>query len=88
MDKYSEPGTINMGSGQEVTIQALAETIATVVGYYGKLEFDKSKPDGTPRKIMDNSRIQALGWTPKISLKQGIQEVYQWYLWNEATLRK
>lgn len=88
MDKYSEPGTINLGSGQEVTIQALAEMIAMVVGYHGKLEFDKSKPDGTPRKIMDNSRIQALGWNPKISLKQGIQEVYQWYLWNESTLRK
>ena len=88
MDKYSESGTINMGSGEEITIQALAETIANVVGYYGKLEFDKSKPDGTPRKIMDNSRIQALGWKPKISLKQGIQEVYQWYLWNEKTLRK
>lgn len=88
MDKYSEPGTINLGSGQEVTIQALAEMIAMVVGYHGKLEFDKSKPDGTPRKIMDNSRIQALGWTPKTSLKQGIQEVYQWYLWNESTLRK
>lgn len=88
MDKYSEPGTINLGSGQEVTIQALAEMIAMVVGYHGKLEFDKSKPDGTPRKIMDNSRIQALGWTPKTSLKQGIQEVYQWYLWNESTFRK
>jgi len=88
MDKYSEPGTINIGSGQEVTIQALAETISSVVGYYGKLEFDKSKPDGTPRKIMDNSRIQALGWTSQISLKQGIQEVYQWYLWNESSLRK
>jgi len=88
MDKYTEPDTINMGSGQEVTIQALAETVAMVVGYHGKLEFDKSKPDGTPRKIMDNSRIQALGWTPKISLKQGIQEVYQWYLWNESNLRK
>jgi len=88
IDKYSEPGTINMGSGQEVTIQALAETVAMVVGYHGKLEFDKSKPDGTPRKIMDNSRIQALGWTPKISLKQGIQEVYQWYLWNDSNLRK
>ena len=88
MDQYSEPGTINMGSGQEVTIQALAETVAMVVGYHGKLEFDKSKPDGTPRKIMDNSRIQALGWAPKISLKQGIQEVYQWYLWNESNLRK
>ena len=88
MDKYSEPGTINLGSGQEITIQALAETIAMVVGYHGKLEFDKSKPDGTPRKIMDNSKIQALGSTPKTSLKQGIQEVYQWYLWNESTLRK
>jgi len=88
MNKYSEPGTINLGSGQEITIQALAETIAMVVGYHGKLEFDKSKPDGTPRKIMDSSRIQALGWTPKTSLKQGIQEVYQWYLWNESTLRK
>lgn len=88
MDKYSEPGTINLGSGQEITIQALAETVAMVVGYHGKLEFDKSKPDGTPRKIMDSSKIQALGWTPKTSLKQGIQEVYQWYLWNESTLRK
>ena len=88
MDKYSEPGTINIGSGQEIAIQALAEMVAMVVGYHGKLEFDKSKPDGTPRKIMDNSRIQALGWAPKISLKQGIQEVYQWYLWNESNLRK
>jgi len=88
MDKYTEPDTINMGSGQEVTIQALAETVAMVVGYHGKLEFDKSKPDGTPRKIMDNSRIKALGWAPKLSLKQGIQEVYQWYLWNESNLRK
>jgi GDP-L-fucose synthase len=88
MDKYSEPDTINLGSGQEITIQALAEIIAMVVGYHGKLEFDKSKPDGTPRKIMDSSKIQSLGWTPKTSLKQGIQEVYQWYLWNESTLRK
>jgi GDP-L-fucose synthase len=88
MDKYSEPGTINIGSGQEIAIQALAEMVAMVVGYHGKLEFDKSRPDGTPRKIMDNSRIQALGWAPKISLKQGIQEVYQWYLWNESNLRK
>lgn len=88
MEKYSEEGTINLGSGEEVTIRDLAEIIASVVGYYGKLEFDTSRPDGTPRKIMDNSRIQTLGWKPKISLKQGIQEVYQWYLWNEASLRK
>lgn len=88
MNKYSEAGHINVGSGDELTIRDLAETIARIVGFKGTLKFDASKPDGTPRKIMDNTRIGALGWKRKISLQKGIADVYQWYLQNLNTARK
>ena len=71
---------INVGSGREVTIKELAETVKEVIGFDGKLEWDTSKPDGTPRKLMDSSRINALGWTPKVSLKEGIACAYKDFL--------
>ncbi len=87
MLNYSAAGFINLGSGEEVSIRELAELIKTIVGYEGRLEFDSSKPDGTPRKLMDSSKIRALGWTPKVSLKDGLRKTYDWYLNNAGTLR-
>ncbi len=83
-DQHTQPmlSHINVGSGQEVTIRELAETIATVVGYAGRIVFDPSKPDGTPRKLMDSSRLQALGWQPKVALEAGLRLAYQDFLKN------
>jgi nucleoside-diphosphate-sugar epimerase len=69
---------VNVGTGEDVTIRDLAELITSVVGYEGKLEFDDTKPDGTPRKLLDVSRINNLGWPAKIPLKQGLGDVYSW----------
>ncbi|TNE67710.1 MAG: GDP-L-fucose synthase [Rhodobacteraceae bacterium] len=71
---------INVGSGTDVTIRELAETVARVTGFKGELAFDASKPDGTPRKLMDVSRLARLGWTASIPLSQGIEETYAWFL--------
>jgi len=79
MKSYSEDMHINVGSGSDLTIRALAELIAEVVGFEGAFVYDSSKPDGTPRKLMDSSRINALGWKPSISLKDGIASAYDWY---------
>jgi GDP-L-fucose synthase len=71
---------INVGSGKEVTIKELAATVKKVVGFQGDIEWDSSKPDGTPRKLMDSSRINALGWKPQVDLKEGIAKAYADYL--------
>lgn len=71
---------VNVGSGREVTIKALAETVKEVIGFEGEIDWDTSKPDGTPRKLMDSSRLMAMGWTPKIELKEGISRAYQDFL--------
>ena len=71
------PHWVNVGSGQEVSIRELAETVKDVVGFPGELRFDATKPDGTPRKLMDSSLIQSLGWTPRIGLREGLQMAYQ-----------
>ena len=71
---------INVGSGKEVTIKQLTETVKEVIGFNGKISWDSSKPDGTPRKLMDSSRINALGWTSKVTLKEGIARAYQDFL--------
>jgi GDP-L-fucose synthase len=76
---YDSPEIINVGTGQDITIGELAECIGAIVGYSGALVFDSSKPDGTPRKLLDISRLQSLGWTPKITLADGIAETYQWF---------
>ncbi|MDA8707845.1 GDP-L-fucose synthase [Hellea sp.] len=77
MKNYSEAETINIGSGTDMTIAALAQTICDVVGFEGKLIFDTSKPDGTPRKLMSGAKLQAMNWTPKISLKDGLAAAYE-----------
>lgn len=77
MQEYNEPGLINVGIGEDITIKNLALLIKEIVGYNGAIEHDSSKPDGTPRKLMDISRLQALGWEAKIHLREGIAEVYK-----------
>ena len=79
---------INVGTGQDVTIRELTETISTVVGFQGEVVFDASKPDGAPRKLMDSSRLKALGWEAKISLRQGLEQTYEWFLGHEASIRQ
>lgn len=78
---------INVGTGEDCTIRELAEALARVIGYAGRLEFDATKPDGTPRKLMDVSRLRAMGWQPEIGLERGLQQTYGWFLENHATLR-
>jgi GDP-L-fucose synthase len=73
MQNYSEEQFINVGSGSEITIKNLAETIGKIIGFEGKIVWDTSRPDGTPRKLMDSSRLFALGWKPRINLEPGIR---------------
>ena len=79
MKHYSGDEIINVGSGQEVTILRLAEQIAEAVGYDGTLRTDPSMPDGTPRKLLDVARLQALGWQSQIKLADGLADTYRWY---------
>ena len=80
MDVHNEAGWVNVGTGKDVTIRTLAETVAATVGYEGTIAWDTSKPDGTPRKLLNVSKMTSLGWTAKIHLKEGIREVYQEFL--------
>lgn len=77
MNNYNEAGHVNVGSASEITIKDLALLVKEVVGYEGELKWDTSKPDGTPRKLMDSSKLNAMGWTPAISLRDGIAETYK-----------
>ncbi len=78
---YNQVGEfVNIGTGKDLSIKDLAERIRSIVGFSGEIRFDSSKPDGTPRKLLDVSRLNGLGWTPKISLDEGIRLTYQWYL--------
>ena len=78
MNHYEEATTLNVGTGQDVTIRELAELMKRVVGYQGEIRFDSSKPDGTPRKVLDTSKITALGWRPSVSLEEGLTRSYAW----------
>lgn len=78
-------GLYNVGSGAEMSIRELANTIASVVGYTGRVEWDSTKPDGTPRKLLDSSRINQLGWKPQIDFRDGLSSTYEWYLSSSAT---
>jgi GDP-L-fucose synthase len=80
LDNYSSEQIINIGFGSDVTIRDLAETVKRVVGYAGEIVWDKSKPDGTPRKLMDSSRLLQLGWQPQINLEEGIRRTYEFFL--------
>ncbi len=84
LDHYDSPETINVGTGVDVTIRELAELVADVVGWSGEIGQDTSKPDGTPRKLLDVSRITDLGWTARIGLREGIESTYAWYREHEG----
>lgn len=82
--EYDDDSTINIGTGEDVTIAELAATVADVVGFTGEVVWDTEKPDGTPRKLLDVSRLRALGWEPRVSLREGIADTYAWYLAERA----
>jgi len=88
MEHYSDAGIVNIGWNDDVSIAELAEIVRDVVGFEGDLDFDTSKPDGTPRKLLDTSRLTALGWRPSIGLRQGIEETYAWFVDNREALRE
>lgn len=87
MEHYDEPEIVNVGTGQDVTISELAQLVAEVVGFKGTLVFDSSKPDGTPRKLLDVSRLHALKWRHHVDLPKGIASTYQWFLQNISSAR-
>ncbi|WP_347059007.1 GDP-L-fucose synthase [Blastococcus sp. HT6-30] len=80
LENYDAPEPINVGIGSDLSIGELAELVADVVGYRGELQFDSSKPDGTPRKLLDVSKLHDLGWRDEIPLRQGVEQTYAWYL--------
>lgn len=80
MEHYNDPQFVNVGSGKEVTIKELTKLIAKVVGFTGAILWNKSKPDGTPRKVTDMSRLHSMGWRHKVSLEDGLKKTYSWYL--------
>jgi len=83
MDKYDDSKQVNVGSGHEISIKELAGKISKAVGFSGEIIWDSNKPDGTPRKVLDSSKITKLGWKPLISLDQGIASTVEWYLQNK-----
>lgn len=85
---YPAPCFVNLGTGVDVTIRELAETVKSVVGYQGGLSFDASKPDGTMRKLLDVSRAKKLGWQANVSLREGLEKTYQWFLEHQESFRK
>ena len=84
LEKFSQPDPINIGVGEDLTIKELAEMIREVIGFQGEIRWDTSQPDGTPRKLLDVTRINALGWKPQIGLRDGIRDVYEWFQQNSA----
>ena len=83
LEQYDSPEIVNIGVGEDVTIRELAELICEVLGYHGRLAFDTTRPDGTPRKLLDVTRIHALGWRARIPLPDGIRQTYAWYLGHQ-----
>jgi GDP-L-fucose synthase len=84
---YSSDGPVNVGSGADVTILELAQLVAAATGFAGRIERDLSKPDGTPRKLLDSRKIRAMGWAPSIPLPEGIASLYRWFIENEGIAR-
>jgi GDP-L-fucose synthase len=80
LDHYDDPTPVNVGTGEDISIRELAELVQRIVGFDGTLTWDTTKPDGTPRKLLDTSKINALGWKPTISLEDGLRSTYAWYL--------
>jgi GDP-L-fucose synthase len=88
MGSYEAEQHINVGWGKDTSIRELAETIAAIVGYTGRISTDPSRPDGTSRKLLDVTRLSSLGWQPRISLREGIESTYQWFLSHQQSLRQ
>jgi GDP-L-fucose synthase len=88
MERYESEDLINVGCGEDVSIRELAELVSRNIGFRGRIAFDTSKPDGTPRKLLDVSRLKNLGWRPRVSLAEGIAETCRWFLENQATCRR
>ena len=82
MNHYDESGIINVGCGEDISIAELALLVKEIVGFEGNIEYDPEKPDGTPQKLLDTSKLRGLGWRPKLSLKEGIKNTYEWYCKN------
>jgi GDP-L-fucose synthase len=87
MEHYDELGHINVGTGEDLSIRELAETLKAVIHPDAALRFDTSKPDGSPRKLLDVGRLHALGWKHRISLREGLESTYQWFLQHQGSLR-
>lgn len=85
LEHYDADGPVNVGTGTDMTIREAAELVVEVVGYQGAIEWDADQPDGTPRKLLDVSRINALGWSPRIALREGIAEAHAWYVEHRAS---
>jgi GDP-L-fucose synthase len=83
MENYASPEIINIGCGEDITIRGLVETVCEVIGFRGSIDFDSSRPDGTPRKLLDMTKLFGMGWRPKISLRDGIASTYRWFTENE-----
>lgn len=87
LENYDSPETINVGVGDDISIRELGEIVAATVGFTGTIEQDLTKPDGTPRKLLDISRIKSQGWMPEVELKEGIKRTYDWFLAHNSELR-
>ena len=87
MERYDSEEIINIGTGEDITIKELAEMIIEVTGYKNDYEWDTSKPNGTPRKVLNVDKIKSLGWEPKISLREGLESTYEWMKNNRSNLR-
>ncbi|EHM09304.1 nucleoside-diphosphate-sugar epimerase [Thermanaerovibrio velox DSM 12556] len=87
MERYEAPETVNVGSGEDIPISELAEMVKRVVGFRGAIWWDTSKPDGTPRKLLDVSKIRSMGWEPSIKLEDGLRDTYSWFLENIHVIR-
>jgi GDP-L-fucose synthase len=88
LENYSAEDPINVGCGTDVSISELASQVARVVGYQGRIDYDATKPDGVPRKLLDVTRLGALGWTPRIDLAEGLSQTYEWYVTHFASARR
>lgn len=87
MNHYSDEGLVNVGVGEDISIGELTELVKEVVGFVGEVEFDSSRPDGTPRKLLDVSRLNGLGWEARIPLREGVRQTYRWFWENQEALR-
>jgi GDP-L-fucose synthase len=84
MNTYSGSDPINVGTGEDITIRELTEMVASVIGFKGEVEWDTTKPDGTPRKLLNIQKLKDLGWSPSITLEDGIRSTYEWYISGNA----